>query len=58
MTTVEGPARSVQLSVKYYSSFQYVRLLLNVPLVLLPEPVKAQVSAESPKDVFGALTQV
>lgn len=37
---------------------EYVHLLLNVPLVLLPEPVKAQVSAKGPKDVFSALAQV
>lgn len=31
--------------------------LLNVPLVLLPEPVKAQVSSKSPKDIFSVLAQ-
>lgn len=36
----------------------YIHLLLNVPVVLLPEPVKAQVSAKSPKDIFSALAQV
>lgn len=44
------------LLVKYCSFFEYVHLLLNVPLVLLP--VKAQGSAKSPKDVFSALAQV